>query len=289
MLFLRRSLLRRIRYQRQRPISESRTQHTRAGCETALERFQGVVAHVSNAKGRALKPAVTIPYDNSTLRNGSSEALGRKIRRKPNGRNRWRLGSQRSNVVQLLSGFVTDLYQPLLGARSHRFVPCPSRLEPLRRNRFKLRFERVKQTKSGRARRLIAARVCVELDEVEIDTPALSSVGPVDKARRCSPERESRWKCQSFLRASQYIIEIPFVEAKLCSAKSAHAIDQTYQTMTVCAVRDGTHIVECARRCFRMNHRHPAVLPHCEALFQLGDRVHLSPCDIVAVDVATTH
>src|SRR2546428_2756937 len=187
MLLLRRSLSRRIRHQPQRPISESRTQHTRTGCETALERFHGVITHVANAKGRALELAVTIPYDNSTLRNSSSEALGRKIRREPNCRNRWRLGSQRSNVVQLLSGFLTDLCQPLLGARSHRFVPCPSRFEPLRRNRFKLRFERVKQTESGCTRRLIAARVCVELDEVEIDTPALSSVSPVDKARRCNP------------------------------------------------------------------------------------------------------
>src|SRR5450756_388632 len=146
MLFPRRSLTRRIRHPHSRLIPESRTQHDRTRCKAALERFHGVVTHVANAKGGALQLAVTGSDYNPALCHCGSEGFRRDIRGKPDGGYRRRLRSERSDIAQLLPRFVADLCNPFLCADSHCLVPCPAGLEPLCRNRFGLRFQRVEQS-----------------------------------------------------------------------------------------------------------------------------------------------
>src|SRR5258705_1787890 len=117
----------------------------------------------------------------------------------------------------------------------------------------------------------------------------MGSVCLIHIDRGSDAEREARWQGKCLLGTGQHIIELPLVKPQLGPRDSAHAVDETKDSVAVRAVGDCPHIIQRAGRCFGMHYRDCAVFPNRKPFVQLGYRVYLSPCNVVTIDIAPAH
>src|SRR4051812_15566450 len=139
---------------------------------------------MADTERRALHLSVAVADDDSLFCHRAGKRFGGEIGGQSDRRYGWRLRAKWCDVAQLPVGLITDLRDPVLHARGHSTMPCPPCFHPLAPDRLELHFERVEKGKCRRARSLVATRVRVHLDDVEIDPSVAVAIRLIDEGRR---------------------------------------------------------------------------------------------------------